>query len=68
MGMMLWRAKVFVYFPDGSFQKMIVYHNIATTDKHIEQFENMLRRQFPGLHHVNYYDERTKDFKKQTRP
>lgn len=53
----LYKARVFVYHADGSFHKMITYHNIDSRRKMaIDRFENFVLQKIKGAHHVNYYD------------
>lgn len=61
-------AKLFVYKPNGSFDRMVTYRNIdARRAENILRFEKFCRKQFLGAHHVNYYEGDTKQFVKQAR-
>lgn len=61
------KAKIFVYNADNTFQKMVPYHGVDSRGNKLEQFHAFLQKQFPGVHHVNYYGGISKRFQFQHR-
>lgn len=64
----LWKARIFIYDANGEFHKMVTYHNIDTRYKNWQdKLEEHCKKEFAGLHHINYYGGVPAEFKFQSK-